>query len=97
QVTIGKEVINGSSALLDFYDQADNFKGIILPAVENTNNALATNPSVNNGTFLFDRTDNKIKMYSNNTWVNLTLAGNGSNLIVNSSSENQKDQGVIIG
>ena len=97
QVAIGKESINGTSTLLDFYDQADNFRGIILPAVDNINNALATTPANNNGTFLFDKSDSKIKMYENGAWVVLSDEGNKTQIVNNTTTENTQNQGVIIG
>ncbi|WP_322969496.1 hypothetical protein [Faecalibacter sp. LW9] len=97
QVAIGKETINGTSTILDFYDAADNFRGIILPAVNDTSAALAANTIANNGTFLFDRTDKKVKMYENGAWVELSEEGDYANLIVNTSDENNQEQGVIIG
>lgn len=98
QVAIGKESINGNSTLFDFYDNADNFRGVILPAVENLNNALAaTNTAANNGTFLFDKSDKKLKVYENNSWKDLSDVGNDANLHTNTAEENTQEQGVIIG
>ena len=51
----------------------------------------------NNGTFLFDRSDNKVKMFENNTWINLTDTGSSSSIVVNTSAESGNSQGVIIG
>ncbi|QLL58601.1 hypothetical protein FH779_11080 [Empedobacter falsenii] len=56
------------STLLQFED--NNSKGIILPA----NDSAPQNPS--NGTFVFDMSDIKVKMYENGQWVNLTDRGN---------------------
>ena len=97
QVAIGKESTNGNSTLLDFYDLTDNFRGIILPAVDNVSNALSSVSSNNNGTFLFDKSDKKLKMYENDTWVDLSDEGDDTNLLVNTSNENSQQQGVIIG
>ncbi len=94
QVLIGKEPkISQSyeSVLMDFYDETDNIRGIILPAVD----GLANLSESNNGTFLFDKTDSKIKMYQNNTWVELSDEGSGISIIENTSSE--ADKGVVIG
>src|SRR5690606_12808448 len=93
QVAIGKETISGTSTLLDFYDAADNLRGIILPAVD----AVSALNADNNGTFLFDRSDKKLKMYENNIWIELSEEGNDSNLEINLTNENNQDQGVIIG
>ncbi len=93
QVAIGKENINGTSTLLDFDDASTNFKGIILPALD----ATPTLTSVNNGTFLFDKSDNKIKMYENGIWVALSDAGDSTQIETNNSVESASNQGVIIG
>lgn len=93
QVAIGKENINGSSTLLDFDDASTNFKGIILPALD----AIPVLTAANNGTFLFDRSDNKIKMYENGIWVALSGTGNSTQIATNSSIESASSQGVIIG
>ncbi|TGN21454.1 hypothetical protein E4J94_17400, partial [Empedobacter tilapiae] len=68
QVSIGKDKVNGSATILDF-NETNNTRGIILSAVNNVSNALATVSANNNGTFLLDKSDNKIKMYENNVWV----------------------------
>lgn len=94
QVAIGKENTNGNSTLLDFYDNSDNFRGIILPAVGSQPESFT---SANNGTFLFDKSDKKIKVYENNTWKNLSEIGDDSNIFVNTHTESTYDQGVIIG
>lgn len=56
QVAIGKSAVEGTSTLLDF-DDTDNTRGIILPAVT----SLPASPA--NGTFVFDTTDNKVKVF----------------------------------
>ncbi|PTT73185.1 hypothetical protein DD829_20165 [Chryseobacterium sp. HMWF035] len=98
QVSIGgKQSVEGTSTLLDFNNTATNTNGIILPAVTNVSNALATNTTYNNGTFLFDISTGKIKMYENSTWVDLSPAGNSASIIANTSTESTANQGVIIG
>lgn len=67
QTAINKKTA-ASSSVLDF--ASGTTKGIILPAVE----ILPTTPA--NGTFLLDKTDQKIKMYQNGAWVDLSAAGN---------------------
>ena len=92
QVAIGKTAVNGTSTILDFKD-TDNWFGIILPALDV---APTTSMENNNGTFLFDKTDQKVKMYENDKWVNLSLAeGNGSQIVNNATAE--VGTGVIIG
>ena len=102
QVSIGgNQIVNGSSTLLDFAGQTStsnsgdqettNFRGIILSAVDNS--PVLT--SVNNGTFIFDKTTKKVRMYENNIWVDLTDQGSDGNLVTNTSAE--VGNGAIIG
>lgn len=91
QVAIGKEVLESDSAVLDFDNTAGNTKGLILPATS----GLPSDESLANGTFVFDVTDNKVKVYENNTWKPLTDAGDSSSLSVNDSDDS--GNGVIIG
>lgn len=86
QVAIGKTP-NNTSAILDFATGTTN--GIILSAVNN----LPTNPA--NGTFVIDRTDLKIKMRQNNTWIDMSSPGDLSRIAQNTSTE--VGNGVIIG
>ncbi len=95
QVAIGKENMNGNSTILDFNDAAGNTNGIILSAVNDISGALSIAAVNNNGTFLFDRSDNKVKMYENNVWVPLSDTGDSSEILVNTSTE--VGVGVIIG
>ena len=97
QVGIGKQSVNGASTILDFEDSSTNTNGIILPSVSNTSNALAFTPSNNNGTFLFDKSDSKVKFYENSVWKDLTGVGNSTQITANTSSESGNSQGVIIG
>ena len=90
----GKQTIEGTSTILDFNNTATNTNGIILPAISALPSTLSSN---NNGTFLFDRSDNKVKMFENNTWINLTDTGSSSSIVVNTSAESGNSQGVIIG
>lgn len=86
-VTDEKSVNITESTLLQFED--NNSKGIILPA--NT----TTSTEVTNGTFMFDQTDAKVKMYENNSWIDLSDTGDKSSIITNSSTDN--GEGVIVG
>jgi len=108
QVSIGgKDNVEGNSTLLDFNSpflsgstiqtENNNTKGIILPAVDNLNSVLATTVAVNNGTFLFDKSDNKVKMFEKNAWVSLSDVGSASLITANTSNDTDAQQGVIIG
>ncbi|UKB82540.1 hypothetical protein LF887_16170 [Chryseobacterium sp. MEBOG06] len=90
QVAIGKQTVDGNSTVLDFDNISGNTKGVILPATS----GFPTGSLVN-GTFIFDVTDNKIKMYENDLWKSLSDAGDSSSVVANNSSELGK--GVVIG
>ncbi|CAD0220161.1 hypothetical protein KYG33_07810 [Chryseobacterium sp. D764] len=90
QIAIGKQTVDGNSTVLDFDNVSGNTKGLILPATS----GLPTGTLVN-GTLIFDVTDNKVKVYENDTWKSLSDAGNSSAVIVNNSAESGK--GVIMG
>lgn len=90
QVSIGKNEVDGSSTILDFISGTTN--GIILSAI---NSSPAT---ASNGTFIFDKTDKKIKVRSNDVWKDLSDIGDATetiNTIDNTALE--IGTGVIIG
>lgn len=98
QVAIGKSAITNASVILEFDNATTNKKGIILSGVENVNNAITTaTPAANNGTFVFDRSDDRVKMYQNQTWVNLSDPGSETKITPNTSAEVVPNQGTIIG
>lgn len=98
QVAIGKVAITNASVILEFDNATTNKKGIILSGVENVNNAITTaTPAANNGTFVFDRSDDRVKMYQNQTWVNLSDPGSETKITPNTSAEVVPNQGTIIG
>lgn len=83
QVAIGKanitEVSPGvkASVSLEFYDGADNAKGMLLPyasTVAGTPDASYTGlASAVDGTLIFDVSDDKVKYKRNGTWFDLTV------------------------
>lgn len=87
QTAIETRVVSSPSAVLDF--ATGTTKGIILPAVE----TLPTAPA--NGTFLFDRTDRKLKMREKNTWVELSAAGSTTALVPYSGTVDNGKQTVM--
>jgi len=89
QTVIEVKVPSSPSAVLDFV--TGTAKGIILPAVE----TMPTTPP--NGTFLFDKTAQQVKMYQNGSWV--FLSGTGDNTKVAPYSGGTVDNGkqTIIG
>ena len=88
QVAIGKTTVAGSG-ILDFASGTTN--GIILPIVETLPTASATQ----NGTFLMDKNDKKIKMCENGSWIALSDEGSIANYTFNTSAE--AGDGAIIG
>ncbi|RYF25589.1 MAG: hypothetical protein EOO42_03445 [Flavobacteriales bacterium] len=87
QTAIEKKT-SSSSAVLEF--ASGTTKGIILPAVESLPASAA------NGTFLFDKTAKIVKMYQNNTWVNLSGVGDVSSIVPYTGSLDNGKQ-VILG
>ncbi|NIF06508.1 hypothetical protein F3J23_13750 [Chryseobacterium sp. Tr-659] len=90
QVAIGKQQVDGNSTVLDFDNAAGNTKGLILPAIS----GFPTGSLVN-GTFIFDITDNKVKVYENDVWKSLSDAGNSGAIAANNSVE--VGNGVVVG
>lgn len=85
QVAIGKNSITtGSNVSLEFYDSADNVRGMVLPWVSTVaNNPVAYNTStgagyrgiqgtVVDGTIIFDLSDKKVKYRKAGAWFDLT-------------------------
>lgn len=108
QVSIGKQVLSGGSALLEFSGmtqtfapedtETGNIRGIMLPAVAVSPAFTPVTPSTDhpqNGTFLFDRQASKVRMFENGNWMDLTDPGTSSALIPVTGSET--GSGVIIG
>ncbi len=84
QVAIGKNEITNSSVSLEFYDNADNTKGLVLPWTSTVvNQPMVYNSTtgagyrgiqgtVVDGTIIFDLSDKKVKYMRNGSWSNLT-------------------------
>ena len=72
QTAIGKHTIDGDG-LLDF--GSGTTKGIILPAIA----TLPATPA--NGTFLLDKNDQKVKVFENDVWVELSDEGNVTTVV----------------
>lgn len=92
QVSIGKQEVSSPNALLEFGDEATNYFGIILPSVTNT-----TAISMVNGTFIYDVETQKVRMYEDGSWIDLSARGNATAIMNNPSDENPGSTGVIIG
>lgn len=102
QLVIGKNTVNGNSTLMDFNSDSYNTKGIILPALSQTPTFTITAEDLNgqhpnNGTFIFDRTMKRIRMFENNQWVTIGITeGEISTLKIPTNLE-EKGEGIIIG
>lgn len=90
QVAIGKQVVDGNSTVLDFNNVTGNTKGLILPATSGVPTG-----SLVNGTFIFDVTDSKVKVYENDVWKSLSDAGTSGAIAANNSAES--GNGVVMG
>lgn len=93
QVSIGKNEVEGKNTILDFNSTTDNTNGIILPAL--TKVPIGLDNTENGGTFIFDLSDNKVKMFENGIWVELTDEGSKKGLLINDSED--IGDGIIIG
>lgn len=86
QTAIEKYTVDGDG-VLDF--ASGTTKGIILPAVE----TLPATPA--NGTFLYDKNAQMVKMYENGAWVNLSDIGDNSDVLPYNGTDTNKQ--TIIG
>lgn len=87
QTAIEKRTVSSPSTLLDF--ASGTTKGIILPAVE----TMPTTPA--NGTFLFDKAAQIVKMYQNGVWVSLSEAGDATKVAPYSGTVDNGKQTII--
>ena len=83
QVAIGKASVNPSVSL-EFYDNADNVRGIILPWVDGVSNTapfITNSPiteTVVNGTLVYDTSDKKVKVKYTTGWRDLSKDATGT-------------------
>ena len=83
QVAIGKASVNPSVSL-EFYDNADNVRGIILPWVDGVSDTapFITNSPVTeivvNGTLVYDTSDKKVKVKYTTGWRDLSKDATGT-------------------
>ena len=83
QVAIGKASVNPSVSL-EFYDNADNVRGIILPWVDGVSNTapFITNSPITeivvNGTLVYDTSDKKVKVKYTTGWRDLSKDATGT-------------------
>lgn len=82
QVAIGKSTITNPSVSLEFNDNEN--KGIILPYIENKS------AITENGSIIFDNTDNKVKYLKDGNWFDLSVDTLGkSNVEIQQSKTEQ--------
>ncbi|MGV3763425.1 hypothetical protein [Parapedobacter sp.] len=86
QTAIGKRTADGDG-VLDF--ASGTTKGIILPAVE----TLPATPA--NGTFVYDKNAQMVKVFTNGAWMNLSDEGDNSAVLSYSGPANGKQ--TVIG
>jgi type 1 fimbria pilin len=93
QVNFGGTSISSPSVSLEF---GQGNKGIVLPWV--TSKDDVTTAGVVDGTLIFDSSDKKVKVRSNNAWVDLTLDSTGTvDLSLQSSKTEHSSAKVVIG
>ncbi len=92
QVNIGDSTISSPSVSLEF---GQGNKGIVLPWVTSKDDVVAA--GVVDGTLIFDSSDKKVKLRSNNNWVDLTIDTSGTVdvSLQNSKTENASAKVVI--
>ena len=74
QVAIGKATVSSPAVSLEFYDNADNTRGIILPWVTST---AAVTGAVN-GTLVYNTADKKIYVKYASGWIDLSVDTTGT-------------------
>jgi hypothetical protein len=70
QVAVGKTSTTNNSVSLEF-SESEN-RGLILPYIENKTDIIE------NGTLIYDVSDNKVKYLKNGSWVDLSIDSSGS-------------------
>ena len=74
QVAIGKSTVSSLSVSLEFYDGADNVKGLVLPWVTST----AAVSGVVNGTLVYNASDKKVYVKYASGWKDLSVDATGT-------------------
>ena len=93
QVALGKESVSNASVSLEFYDETDNKKGIILPWTDAT-----TMSNVTPGTIIYDTQDKKVKYYKDNAWFDWSVDPTGAvNTTLQSTIAEKTNTKVMIG
>ena len=94
QVAIGKATVSSPAVSLEFYDNADNTRGIILPWVTNT---AAVTGAVN-GTIVYNTADRKVYVKYASGWRDLSVDTSGTvTTTLQDSLTDQDTAKVLIG
>ena len=94
QVAIGKQSVSSASVSLEFYDNADNARAMILPWVDS---ASAVTGAVD-GTIIYDTTDKKVKYKKAGSWFDLSVDTTGAvNPSLQSSLTEKASAKAVIG
>ena len=94
QVAIGKTSISSPAVSLEFYDNADNTRGIILPWVTST---AAVTGAVN-GTLVYNTADRKVYVKYASGWRDLSVDNTGTvTTTLQDSLTDQDTAKVLIG
>ncbi len=93
QVAIGKTSITSPSVSLEFYDDADNARAMILPWVDSQS---AVTGAVD-GTIIYDTTDNKVKYLKAGSWFDLSITGAADTTLQDALTENASAKSQIGG
>ena len=94
QVAIGKSSISSPAVSLEFYDNADNTRGIILPWVTST---AAVTGAVN-GTLVYNTADRKVYVKYASGWRDLSVDNTGTvTTTLQDSLTDQDTAKVLIG
>ena len=94
QVAIGKTTVSSPAVSLEFYDNADNTRGIILPWVTST---AAVTGAVN-GTIVYNTADRKVYVKYASGWRDLSVDNTGTvTTTLQDSLTDQDTAKVLIG
>lgn len=90
QIAIGKTNVSNSSVSLEF---GDDDLGLILPWINSTDDMVQAVP----GTMVFDASDKKFKLKTNNSWKDYSIQSGQVDLSLQANRIENLDAGVIIG
>ncbi len=90
QVAIGKQNVSNTAVSLEFAETEN--RGLLLPYVESKNDITE------DGTIIFDTTDNKVKYLKNGSWFDLSVDATGTaDLSIQTSKDEKMTAKTAIG